>query len=382
MSEQAQILLMTQDASLAPSVAAAIAPQGHTLIKPTAHDHRELLGQLVRLSPPVVLADLDPDPRRTLLELERIITRFPSARFIALSSSLQNELLLEAMQAGLRCVIAKQRMSSELQPSLARLFSSGVAHDTAANDLVTVLSAGGGCGATTLAVNLAREIALQRQQPSLLIDLDSSYGAIAVYLGLDPRYALDNILNYNGPIDASLIRSTATQHNDTLHVLASPASVQFSDPAPLKFDRFEQAIHCARRAYHSTVVDAPRIPMDLAATLVNASTSILLVFQLTVKDIRVAREMLGALTSRGVSLKNVLPVANRYAKRQAIGLDEAGKAIGGLNVEPVRNDYDTAINALNFGQTLEQAAPRSIIRRDLQNLLPRIFRDKNDRPRT
>ena len=87
-------------------------------------------------------------------------------------------------------------------------------------EVMTVISASGGCGATTIAVNLADEIAQKQKQPTLIWDLDTAYGAVASYLGLTPRYGADHVLHYGGDIDAQLIKSTASVHNDRLHVLA------------------------------------------------------------------------------------------------------------------------------------------------------------------
>jgi Flp pilus assembly CpaE family ATPase len=82
--------------------------------------------------------------------------------------------------------------------------------------------------------------------------------------------------------------------------------------------------------------------------------------------------MIDALRGRGVETDSIIPIANRYVKRQLISLEEASKALGGLQVLPIRNDYAPAIQGLNFGHTLSQAAPRSTLRRDLQELLTKL----------
>lgn len=340
-------------------------------------DSRELLTELGRTAASIVVVDLDPQPRLVLGELERIVAQFPLTRFVALATALESELLLEAMQAGVRRVLAKDKLRADLPAILDRLSATGVAAAATVapgrqGKLLTVLSASGGCGATTLAVNLAEELALQQKEPSLLIDLDRAYGAVSTYLGIEPPYAMDHVLDYGGTIDPNLISSTAAAHPaGRLHVLASPASTHFSDPAPVKFERLEQMVSAARQAYASVVIDAPRVSIDVAARLVRASTQAFLVLQLTVKDIRTARSMMDALGQRDVPQTGVLPLANRYARRQMIGLDEAAKVLG---VSPVlvHNDYAAAIQGLNFGRPLADGSPRSVIRRDLQGLLATV----------
>jgi Flp pilus assembly CpaE family ATPase len=134
----------------------------------------------------------------------------------------------------------------------------------------------------------------------------------------------------------------------------------------------EPALKACKEAYRYTVLDAPRVPLDAAAALAHASAATLLVFQLTVKDVRVAREMLNQLSARGVSADRILPIANRYWKRSPmLTLEEAQRALG---VPPivVTNDFKSAINAVNFGQLLAQAARKSALREDLRKLAQKV----------
>jgi len=358
-------------------VTLALQSNSHVLAGPALRDLRELPAQLGRSPVPIVLVDLDPQPHQVLPHLERLVARFPMTRFVALCSTVGQDLLLEAMQTGIRRLVDKQTLSTQLAGVLDRLTTTEPTDAGSRGELLTILSASGGCGATTLAVNLAEELSLQRKQPTLLCDLDCAYGAVASYLGLNPRYATDHVMNFPGEIDGQLIGSTATVHSDRIHVLASPFSTNFAQSEPLNFQRLEPVLDSARQAYDITVVDAPRISLDAASTLVSTSTATLLVLQLTVKDLRTAKAMLDALRARGTDVSSIVPVANRYVKRQLIGLDEASKALDGAAVVPVRNDYSPAIQGLNFGQLLSEAEPRSNLRRDLQELLSKLEATKN-----
>ncbi len=371
MNARINITLMTPDASLASAVSTALHANGHVVAGPPVRDLRDLAPQLGRAPVPICLIDLDPAPHQVLPQLERIIARYPATRFVALSSTVGNDLLLEAMQSGVRRVVMKQTMSADLPGVLDRLSAPDLQAGST-GEVVTVLSASGGCGATTIAVNLAEEVAQKKKQPTLLCDLDCAYGAVASYLGLNPRYGADHVLHYGGDIDAQLIRSTASVHNDRIHVLASPASTNLAAAEPLRFDRLEHVLDSARRAYGLTIIDAPRLVLDTTAALIAGSTTTLLVFQLTVKDLRSARSILDALRDKGADTTSIIPIANRYVKRQVISLEEANKALGGVDVLPVRNDYAPAIHGLNFGQTLSEAGPRSSIRRDIQDLVTKL----------
>ena len=364
------VIIMTTDAALAAEVGGALRVNGHTLLSVPARDSRELSLRLTREPTPVALVDLDPRPRQALADLAEITERFPGTRFVALASSVNDELLVEAMEAGVRRVVAKHGIAQDLQGVLNRLTPSAAAADGGAahGDVITILSAGGGCGATTIAANLANEVGAQQAgKPALLLDLDLTYGSLALYFGVQPRYAIDHVLGYDQRIDGELIRSASSVVSDRVHLMASTASMSFSRPELVDLVQVKQVVAAARRTYANTIVDAPRVPMDFAAVLADQSTHVLLVFQLTVKDVRIARAMLDALQERGIT--RVVPLANRVARGAAVSVADASRALRDLPVRTLRNDYASAIEGFNFGKPLAEAAPKSVLRRDLTELM-------------
>jgi pilus assembly protein CpaE len=238
--------------------------------------------------------------------------------------------------------------------------------------LVSVMTASGGSGGTTIAINLADELRRSRGESVLLVDMDLDYGAAAAYLGLGPDTGLADALAAER-IDAAGLRAAASVFFDDLHLLASPSSVDFSDPPVVRFDRLDELLDACRATYGHTVVDAPRASRDVAATLGKASDLTLVVFQLTVMDVRCVRAVLRALDDRGVPREKVLPLANRCARRaHMLTLEDARDALGGVALASVGNDYESALRSLNLGRPLTSVAPRSVVRHDLEELAARV----------
>ncbi len=373
MEKRTPIVLMTREPETEKAVAAALASSEVLAPDTICRSMAELKSRLEERTAPAVLIDIDPQPLVLLREMDVLIGRSSPTRFIVLSGELRNDLVLEAMQAGARHFLVKSVIPRELVPVLERLVAANeAANPEGQGSIVTILSAGGGCGATTLAVNLADELRLLASERVLLIDLDATYGSAATYLGLGGRYGISDVLSGSSRIDEELIASTAVAHSPDLHLLLSPVTANFSRPAPLAFEGLDPALRACRGAYPFTVVDAPRVSMDVAATLASASCLTLVVLQLSVKDIRVAREMIAALEERGGAPKRVLPLVNRYRKkRKMITLEEARKALG---VEPLvfANDFKGSLRAVNYGQLLSRASRRSPLSKDLRKLAARI----------
>ena len=370
MSGQVAVLLMSRDASLADRVQQALSSNGHRLATPPLHDLRDLARRDVHQDAVIVLIDADEPGASVLHELDRmgIGDQLPRARFIALAEQVRQELLLEAMQAGVRHVICKDEMDAELEKAIDRL-TPVLRTSERHGQVVTVLSASGGCGATTVAVNTARELSGD-DQPALLIDLDTAYGALGAYLGVESQFGIADVLGRDGQLDGQLIQSSAVWPNPELHLLASPATTHPYDAQPVRYDRLVEMLDSCREVYGATVVDAPRVPIDVASDLVTASDHTFLVLQLTVKDLHSARRLITAIERRGTRCDRVRALISRHGRRhQMIGTNEATRVLGKIPLVYVRNDYRSAIRGLNYGKPLAEVAPRSSLRSDLQKLV-------------
>ncbi len=366
------VLLVTNELATATAVSTALESNGKLAPEDVCRDYHELAARMERSPANAVLVDIDAQPEKMLASLDSLVRKYSDTRFVVLSGALKSELLLEAMQAGARHFMVKQTIAADLPGVLHRICPNG--SSSAQGTAITVLSASGGAGATTIAVNLADEMSLLSGETSLIMDLDYCYGSVATYLGLEGEYGVIDLLARSGPIDGELIQTTAMlTRSEKLQALISTSNASLGDPVSLEPHRVGQTLDAAKRVYRNTVVDAPRVSLALAAELTKHSTATLLVFQLSVKDIRVAQRILTGLTERGVAASTITPIVNRYRKRGSmISIDEARRALGTFPVGYVSNDFQAASQAINLGQTLSQAAPRSDPRREIQQLAVKL----------
>jgi pilus assembly protein CpaE len=362
-----RVILLTNDPETLASVTAVL----KSAKKPAALETCASLSNLVALldnnAPGVALIDVDPDPRRILVELDPIIARFIQTRFVAISNEVTSDLMLDAMQIGVRLVLRKRSIEAELMSVLDRFVFGEAAGTRPQGMVVTVFSAGGGCGATTLALNLAHEIQMETSRPVLLADMDDRYGAIAAYLDKEGEYGIADVMARK-QIDEELIRTTALTFSERLHVLLSPASVRASRHQPIEYESMNDFLNVCRRSYGCTVIDAPRLPHMVAARLAAASTRTFLLLQLSVKDIRTARTMLKSLAEQGVAPESITVVISRYHRRSIISMAQAREALGIETFAVLGSDFRHALESMTYGQPLAEVAPRSPLRKEIREL--------------
>jgi pilus assembly protein CpaE len=332
-------------------------------------DVQALERRLQSQAPALALIDLSDAPLIELRRLAPVLLRFPQLQVVLLCPTLESEVLLEAMQMGVRNCVHKPALARDLGPILMRLGQSERPARAASGRSVTVVPARGGSGATTVAINLAQELHASSGEPTLLVDADVHYGSVSTYLSLKARYGLSDVLATGGALDSALLTTTSTVHSEGLHVLVSPVSIDFESPAALVLPNLPRALEVARQHYPWTVVDLPRASMHDTAAVSRTCALTLIVLQLTVHDVRAARALRNALEANGVEANSIVMVANRFRRRgEMLSLDDARQALAGAELVTLANDYESAVRAINLGQTLASVAPRSVLRKDLREL--------------
>ena len=378
MNTRSRVILVSDDQELIEPVSRAIGPDPALQpieIVPSLDVYTESYASRAAL----VIVDIAAEPADDLAKLYRLIDDHPSSRFIVIAAEFDKDQLLRAMQAGARHFMPREWINDDMRPLCRELLDQ--VHQAEGDDgaasgsIITVLPASGGCGATTVGVNLASEMAIASDVRSLVVDFDVRFGGVAAHLGLKGQYGIADVLDRGETLDAGVIASTAIRHGEGLDVLLSPASIKFDDPAPLNGANFELAATIFQGSYPTTILDAPALVPEAQAELANLSSRLLLVLLPTVKDVWVARSTLVALRNRDVET----PVT--------VILNRAGSKGAGLSLADVRDtlehdgdivalrDDPAAGTALNAGLTLAEHAPKSKLRKEFVKLAETLGAD-------
>jgi Flp pilus assembly CpaE family ATPase len=222
-------------------------------------------------------------------------------------------------------------------------------------------------------INLASELQLSSSRPVLAIDLDSCYGAVSAHLGIKSKYGIADVLADKSKIDSHLIESSAYNYMKNFHVLPSPAGIESPRAKSIQFENLPHVLEACRQVYAYTIVDAPRLPEQNINNLATLSDVILIVFQLTVKDVNFARSMVLSLTKSGIASEKIMSLANRVTKRgPLIRFEDGKKAVGLSSCQAIRSDWRKAMKSVNQGKPLAQTARRSGLQKDFRKLAAKI----------
>jgi pilus assembly protein CpaE len=298
----------------------------------------------------VVIVDLDSNPEYALDLVESICTHHVATAMVY-SAQADPGLLLRCMRAGAREFLTMPFDAGVMAEALVRASAlrSAVRPVKKTNGrLLVFLSAKGGSGVTTLACNFAVSLAQDSGQSTLLIDLNLPLGDAAIGLGIRAQYSTVNALQNFSRLDASFLTTLLVRHSSGLFVLAAPselATAQVSD------DAVDKLLEVACREFDYVVVDAGS-RLDLQHThLFEESTTIYLVTQVGIPELRNSNRLISKLSASGSPKLEI--VINRYDPRNMeIAEEHVTKALTRQAEWKIPNNYAAVRRMQNTAASL------------------------------
>src|SRR5215470_17393087 len=218
--------------------------------------------------------------------------------------------IVATMRAGAGEYIDSTAGSDALLEALTRYSSSRTRAFGAAGRarVFTFLSAKGGAGCTTAAVNTA--LALQQAHGDVVLLDFAPIGHTALHLNLRPQFGVLDALQNLHRMDASLLDGLMTSTKKKLHLLAGPEQPYPNEPTPGELARlFDLLVN----HYRFVVVDASSRLDSTTKLLSDLSNALLVVAQTDVVSLWSAGRIHNFL-EEGTGRDRLRIILNRYKK--------------------------------------------------------------------
>ena len=325
--------------------------------------------------PRVVILDLPDDYEEALTAAGQFKLDAPDTALFLLSSTLDPQLLLKAIRAGAQEVLKKPLDRALLQEAVERVSRSGAARSasgTRARSIVTLFTIKGGVGSSTVAANLAVALKANMQVETVLADFDAQTGSSAHLLGLHPERSMSDLLRAPR-IDSATLRMNLMPHSSGISVLAQPDDLTNLEPIT---PALAGAVLDALSATHDmVVVDAPHTFDEVSLEILDRSTTILVIAELSIPAIRAARramELLDRLHFTNVPDRVRLVVNRSTGTRGLITLDQLAEAMQMQPYHTITNDYRRVFASVNAGRALCEHDPESPAAKDIIALAAKL----------
>ena len=260
-----------------------------------------------------------------------------------------------------RALEARQRSGGSATP-LAR-----VQRDAKPRTL-SVIGARGGVGATTAAVTVAAMLGTRLKEEVLLIDFDLHYGSLMLALDLEAIDALREALDQPDRIDSLFIQQVAQRKNDHLYAMGAEEAPSGGFQArPHAASDFLRAFH---RRFRWIVADVPRGDPVIQRQVLEASTDILLITDLSLPGVRDAMRLQQMVHEVAPGARLLIATSGALdARRSAVKLADVERTLKRKVDCQIPSDVAATLEAINFGKPLPDAAPNSGIVKALRPLV-------------
>ena len=298
--------------------------------------------------------------------IQRLAAALRGWPILALLSSNEGEDVLRVNRAGAVQVLALPLDSSDFQQALG-VIGSQFDRGSLDRQVIAVTSATGGSGATTIAANLAYEVAEQVGRSTVLAELTQQMGSLASLFDLEPRVTLPHLIREIHRVDDYLVEKTLVPFTDKLRILAGPDELNSMKSAGP--DELVKIVECLRKLADVTVLDMPGTFDELEFQVLRACEKVIVVGTQSVRSLKSLRLFCESLPEERL-IHSLWVVLNRYNPSiKEFACDEIKDMLGVARVLTVADDFQAVNLSVNKGRPLRQVSPGTPILSDLCALI-------------
>jgi pilus assembly protein CpaE len=254
--------------------------------------------------------------------------------------------IVASMRAGAGEYIDNLGGADALLEALTRFSSSRTRAPGSAGKarVFTFLSAKGGSGCTTAAVNTA--VALQQSCGDVALVDFAPIGHAALHLNLRPQFGVSDALQNLHRMDVSLLDGLMTPTAEGMHLLAGPQQPYPTEPTPGELARlFDLLVN----HYRFVVIDASSRLDGTTRLLSDLSNAVLVVAQTDVVSLWSAGRI-HAFLEEGTGRDRLRVVLNRYKKIPGFTDDDVKQVTNCKVLWKIPNAFHAVSPAIDHGK--------------------------------
>ena len=333
---------------------------------------REAIEMAVRLTPDVVLMDINMPDMDGITAAEHIAAEVPATAVVMMSVQGEADYLRRSMLAGAREFLVKPFSSDELSSSIRQVFArerekqarapiapaAGPAVSSTPRAeprkqaepgrVVAVFGPKGGIGRTTLAVNVAVAAASELGMRTCLVDASFQFGDVGVLLNLNPKNkSIADILPDLEAGDVDGLDNFVINHSSGVRVLLAPPSPEVAELiTPTSIKRMLTAL---QETHDLVIVDCTPSFNDVGLAILDMADTLLTMLTLEITSIKNVRIFLGLAEQLGYGPDKIRLVLNRADSSLGIRVADVEHSIGRRVDHTIVSDGRSVVYALNRG---------------------------------
>ena len=237
--------------------------------------------------------------------------------------------------------------------------------------IVAFFGARGGVGASSVAHNVAWLLAQTFKEPTILADLDFTFGSADLAYNLETKQPASDVVAQSDRLDDVLFDKCLIPCGDNLKVLANTGNLNAS--APPSTEALEKILDLARGAAGFIVLDLPHVWAEWTQAALEMADDVVVVAQPDLTGLRECKNIFAALTGRrGANPTRLLLNKTGESKKTELSAKDFMEASNIHSVLTLPYAPDVFGNALNNGQMIGEVAKTHAVTEGLRKLVTQV----------
>ncbi|HEV2860801.1 MAG TPA: AAA family ATPase [Pyrinomonadaceae bacterium] len=369
MTQQLTFVVLSTGLETFRELRGALSAQDGARLLAGGDDTEQVFGEIVRLKPSAAIIAIGSTPDAELRVVERVARECPQTAVICASRDASPDTILRSIRAGAREFLRLPVIPDEFRTVYERTAAFCAVQPEAPKKrgrVVAVFSSKGGTGTTFIAANVAAAMSA----PTVLVDLNLQAGDLGLFLGVEAKFSIADLVENRERVDDSLLRSYLTPHSANLSLLAAPREADSADD--IEPEHIFQVLEILRERHEYVVIDPQHTFDAITLAALDQADDILLVLTLDIPAIRSTQRALQIFDRLGYPRHKIQIVVNRFSRQIDLDLRQVERYLGERVMGYVQSDYKTAVNSINLGQPLVTSEPGSKIATELRQIAAHV----------
>ena len=306
----------------------------------------------------IFIMDVEGEPDKAFSLIKMMQSTGRAESFFLTSRDANPQILIQAISMGVKGFFPQPINREDVKAAILKIKEEkfrddpGVTQPNKKGKIINVFGTKGGVGTTTIAVNLASNLAALEGSPEVvLVDMNLHFGEVPLFLGMEPIFDWIEVIKNISRLDRTYLMSILLKHPAGIHVLPAPS--KFSDDISVNHQNIEDLFNALQSIFDYVVVDIGQSLDGVAKTLIRMSNTLLLVTLLSLPCLINTRKLQSTLRYLGYPYEESIKViVNRYVNSSDISLKDGEKSINKKFFFSIPNDYDTTMRAINLGKPI------------------------------
>jgi pilus assembly protein CpaE len=312
----------------------------------------------------ILILELDEaNPQRTFSSIRSTVSAVSQTEVFLTTGRTDPQMMLEAFRLGVKEFITQPINAEEMEAALRRfeerLCARVPTRDRKAGNVVSIIGAKGGVGASTVATNLAAGVKHVVPSKSVaLMDLNLQNSDMTLFLDLPGSGGIRDLSQDLSRLDETILQSVLMKHKSGIDLL--PSGYDGMNGMTPASGCVTHTLDLMQSLYDSVFIDCGHA-LETSKEALDFASTIILVTTLNVPAVRRTKQLLDAFRDAHYEANKVMLIVNRYSPRDEELLRHTEETLKHKVDGLIPNDFASTNRAINDGQPLTMLAPRAAI---------------------